>query len=302
MTGEVRTITVVIPARNAAATLPAQLAALGRQVGAPLFTVVVVDNGSVDDTGDVARAASSAEFQVTVVVEPRAGVNVARNAGVAAAADGVVLLCDADDEVLPGWVAALAAAVDDTHWAGGWVDYRPLNTPATREVWGAPDAAGPAEQDAEQQRFGGSCGFTKALWQQLGGFDELLSGAGDENEFFRRARLAGFHLRPAPDALVAYRLRPGLRSMLRQRYRSGLAHATAATREGGDGLLPLMGWGTILATGGKLMVTWPVYLFSRRRRAIWCGAVARLAGRAVGRWVHRSQLRARLRTSGDSGG
>lgn len=295
--GSHRSITVVIPARDAAATLSEQLAALRLQADTETFSVVVVDNGSVDATAAIAEAFDAPGFTVSVISEPRAGVNTARNAGIAAAAavaaDGIVLLCDADDQVRSGWVTALAAAVDDTHWGGGWVDYRPLNTHRTRELWGAPEMAGPIVQHAEQQTFGGNCGFTTQMWQRLGGFDEMLSGAGDENEFFRRAWMAGYRLRPAPDAIIAYRLRPGLRAMLRQRYRSGWSQAAAATRDGGDGLLPLVRWRAIGATGGKLLVTAPTYAFSRSRRLLWSAAVARCAGRTVGRWSHRKELAAR---------
>ncbi|HEV2752263.1 MAG TPA: glycosyltransferase, partial [Solirubrobacteraceae bacterium] len=50
-------VSVIVPARDAAATLPATLAALGAQAGAPEHEVLVVDNGSRDATAALAREA-----------------------------------------------------------------------------------------------------------------------------------------------------------------------------------------------------------------------------------------------------
>ena len=73
---------VVIPARNEAGALPGLLADLDRAAsvldGALLQEVVVVDNGSIDGTGDVARAAGA-----TVIREPRPGYGAACLAGLA---------------------------------------------------------------------------------------------------------------------------------------------------------------------------------------------------------------------------
>lgn len=278
-------ITVVIPALNAAATLGEQLSALRTERVKTTFTVVVVDNGSVDSTNTVADSFNSEALSVKVVAAQPAGVNIARNAGIAAAGDGIVLLCDADDVVQPGWVAALAAAVDEAHWAGGCVDYTTLNTARVRTVWNAPVRASPVSTDpAFDRTFGGNCGFTVAMWDRVGRFDERLSGAGDENEFFARAAAAGYQLREAPDAVLSYRLRPGLRAMALNRYRSGVSQAAAATRAGGSAFAPLVRPTTVVLTLAKLLVTAPAYVASAPRRAIWVAATGRAMGRLAG-WV-----------------
>ena len=55
MSGTDPLCSVVIPTYNAAATLDATLAALAAQEGVAPFEVVVADNGSVDDSAEVAR-------------------------------------------------------------------------------------------------------------------------------------------------------------------------------------------------------------------------------------------------------
>ena len=96
------TVSVVIPARNDAVALERCLAALGRQLVTPL-EVVVVDNGSTDDTAAVAR-----RHGARVICEDRVGIPMAAATGYDAARGEVIARLDADS--LPGrdWVARVA--------------------------------------------------------------------------------------------------------------------------------------------------------------------------------------------------
>ena len=69
-------VSVVVAARNSAATLPSCLDALQQQDW-PDLEVIVVDDGSTDETGAVARAAG-----VRVVSTPPVGASLARNLGI----------------------------------------------------------------------------------------------------------------------------------------------------------------------------------------------------------------------------
>ena len=71
--------------------------------------VVVVDNGSTDATPEVAAAlAARHPGRVRVVVEERAGLSHARNAGAAAARHDLLLYLDDDARPGPGWLQALS--------------------------------------------------------------------------------------------------------------------------------------------------------------------------------------------------
>ena len=70
------------------------------------FAVIVVDNGSTDDTADVAR-----ELGATVVHEPRPGYGAAVHAGVLAAHAELVAVMDGDGSFDPQDLLPLAAAV-----------------------------------------------------------------------------------------------------------------------------------------------------------------------------------------------
>lgn len=111
-------ISVVVPARDAAATLPATLAALAAQEEAPPHEVIVVDNGSRDTTAALARAAG-----FTVVGLRRGeGPGTARDAGVAAARAPALAFTDADCEPAPGWLRAGLGALEAADLVQGRVE------------------------------------------------------------------------------------------------------------------------------------------------------------------------------------
>ena len=98
---------VVVPAYNEAASLPAALDSLRRQdVGDELFEIIVVDNGSDDDTSAIARS-----YGARVVVEPRRGVCDARQAGVDAARGEFVVSTDADTTHPADWLRRIDAGL-----------------------------------------------------------------------------------------------------------------------------------------------------------------------------------------------
>ena len=103
--GTLPTISVVIPARDDGPALARCLAALERQTVRP-DEVVVVDNGSRDDTAEVAR-----RHGARVVTEPRPGIPFAAAAGYDAAQSELVLRCDADTVPGPRWVERLATSL-----------------------------------------------------------------------------------------------------------------------------------------------------------------------------------------------
>lgn len=280
--------TVVIPARNAATTLAGQLDALQRQTGDLPFRVIVVDNGSTDGTGELARAYVATRFDLDVVEEERPGINFARNRGIDAAPEGAVLLCDADDEVAPGWVAAMFAALAGRAWVAGVVDYVALNDEHTRTQWRAPQlsATGTPEPFVDRT-FGGNCGFWRSMWVEVGRFDDRLSGSGDENEMFMRAHAAGYHQVWVPSAIVGYRLRPGVRNMIRQRFRQGRNQVRMSRLAGGQVGPPLPGARASIVSLLKLTLAVPKYVRSAPLRYEWLAAASRHVGRLAGyasRW------------------
>lgn len=217
-------VSVVIPARNAANDIEDQLRALGRQVTAARFEVVIGDNGSTDATAEVATGvADELGLDLRIADASRApGINVARNEGVRAARGRYVILCDADDRVSPGWVEA--------HWSafqrgatltGGQVV--PFGADV-RARFGSDVPVLIGDFNFLLFPIGANCGAARAVFDDLGLFDETFAGGGDEVEFFWRAQLAGHVLTPVADATVEYRLRDGLGELYRQSKSYGRGH------------------------------------------------------------------------------
>lgn len=97
-------ISVVIPTRDRAALLDESLASLAAQSAAGRFEVVVVNDGSTDDTALVCDR-RAARLPLTVVESPAAGISVAKNLGLDAAAAPLVLFFDDDDVAAADMVA-----------------------------------------------------------------------------------------------------------------------------------------------------------------------------------------------------
>lgn len=97
-------VTVILPTWNRAHTLRQSVESLLAQDGAEL-EVVVVDDGSTDDTPALLAELGRRDPRVRVVRGPHAGVAAARNAGLAAATAPFVAFHDSDDVALPGRLA-----------------------------------------------------------------------------------------------------------------------------------------------------------------------------------------------------
>lgn len=91
-----RRVGVVIPAYNAAATIDETLLSVRAQTWRDL-DIVVVDDGSVDDTAARVREHMREDARIRLVVSENGGVARARNAGIAEVKADLIACVDADD-------------------------------------------------------------------------------------------------------------------------------------------------------------------------------------------------------------
>jgi hypothetical protein len=226
-------VSVVVAARDAAATLPAQLAALAAQRPACRWEVLVADNGSTDGTPELVReVAREHDWLRLVDASATRGAGAARNAGARAARGDVLLFCDADDVVAPGWLDALHGALGRHQLAAGRLEWALLNARTARRSRALPQEDG--LQHTEPVPWLGcasssNLGVRRALFERLGGFDTRARFLQD-TDLCWRAQLAGGDLAFEPAAVVHMRLRRGLRGAWRQGRGTGMGQRWLAAR------------------------------------------------------------------------
>lgn len=155
-------LSLIVPALNEAAALPATLAAARR--ACPDAEIIVADGGSVDGTADVARAAGA------VVLEAPRGRGRQQNAGAARATGEILLFLHADTLLPNGTGESIAGALRDPDVLGG--NFRLGFDPPT---WGNRLFARIYNLRAQRLRhyYGDSCLFVRrTIFDELAGFHE----------------------------------------------------------------------------------------------------------------------------------
>ncbi len=203
-------LSVIIPARDAAATIGDQLSALSMQDWDEPWEVIVVDNGSTDGTPElVERFQASIPHLRILDAGPRAGPGRARNAGIRSARSDHLAFTDADDVVGAEWVATMASALRRSPVVCGRLEYRRLNSTQLVRQCGRPQTAGlQTTWYPPGWPHGSGCnlGARRAALDRVDGFDEELPCLTD-TDLCLRLQAAGVRLEYVAGAVVHYRWR-----------------------------------------------------------------------------------------------
>lgn len=108
--GQTPSVTVVVPLYNKGPYVAAAVESALAQ-GPHLLEVVVVDDGSTDDGPTLVAHLQSADPRVRLVRQPNCGVAAARNVGIQNARGSHIAFLDADDILLPGFVATIVRLI-----------------------------------------------------------------------------------------------------------------------------------------------------------------------------------------------
>lgn len=274
---------VILCVRNGGRTIAAQLEALGAQECPHEWELVVVDNGSTDDTVEIVerRRHRIPRLRVVPALE-RAGLAYARNVGAAAAAGEVLAFCDADDVADPGWLAGLIAGAREADLVGGRLELELLNDPLTRH-WRAmseDDMRCPSALGYLHYAIGANFAARRSVYEAVGGCDEAFMTCGDDVDLSWRVQRQGGSLGFRQDAVMQYRLRPDLRGFVRQRYLYGRIEGLLR-RKFGDAIPPVR-WADRWPSYRSLLIRVWHLAADRRRRGVWLGVAGYCVGRLSG--------------------
>ncbi|MBV8682294.1 MAG: glycosyltransferase family 2 protein, partial [Caulobacteraceae bacterium] len=202
-------IGVVIAAYNAEASLADAIASLTSQTWRD-WQAIVVDDGSTDETAEIARRAVARDERVEFLAIPHTGVSGARNAGLARLRTEWVMFLDSDDTVERQFMQTLLAQADATTDAV-YCAYRRV-TPNGAVVGDYFEPAVGEDAFAVLARRPAlaihSVLLRTAKAQALGGFDPHLGSCEDWDLWQRLAR-AGASFRGIPVPLAIYNMHAG---------------------------------------------------------------------------------------------
>ncbi len=202
-------ISIVIPAYNAAETLPATINALLAQTH-PHWEAIVIDDGSIDATAAIVTEFAAQDQRIRLIQQANAGVVTARNVGIAVAQYDWLLFNDADDWIAPTHLAKMIAvlAADTTLDAVhcGWSRVAADGTIVMTKF--APQKSDMFTELAGYCTFHvNTCIVRKTCVESTRGFDPRITYCQDWDLWQRIAR-QGAHFAALPEVLAFYRMRP----------------------------------------------------------------------------------------------
>ncbi|MBR6018088.1 MAG: glycosyltransferase [Paludibacteraceae bacterium] len=159
-------VSVIVPLYNASPYITEALDSVLQSTYRPI-EVVVMDDGSTDDSLRVAQAYAERHPEVRVLSQANAGVSAARNHAIREARGTYILPVDADDRISPDYIAhAVEAMRDDIRVVGCRAEF----FGAREGEWRLP--AFSHALLARKNMIPITSLFRKADWQQVGGFCE----------------------------------------------------------------------------------------------------------------------------------
>ena len=194
-------VSVIVCSYNGGKTLAACLDSLGR-IDYPAFEVILVDDGSTDDTPAIAARFPAVRY----LHQTNHGLSHARNTGAAAALGDVFAYTDSDCMADRDWLRFLIATLRSGNYAG--VGGPNISPPAQDWVQACVAAApgGPSHvllTDTVAEHIPG-CNMAWYRWafENVGGFDVEYHKAGDDVDFCWRVQQSGHQIAFSPTAIV----------------------------------------------------------------------------------------------------
>ena len=210
-------VSVIIPAYNRAHYLPQTIKSALEQDYTPV-EVLVIDDGSTDDTGQVVADLQKVygKERIRYHYKANGGCASAQNAGLALARGDYIGILGSDDLYLPGNISTLVEAIRESgrdFAFGGWiVEVNGERSGLTRPV----GASNPDQMVIEHFSSNPNFSLCAALFRRecalaVGGFDEALL-LNEDSDFVQRLLAAGFKGMYVDQPMCVWRVHPGGKS------------------------------------------------------------------------------------------
>ncbi len=221
------TVSIIIPVYNAETTIEVLLDSLQKIVyDKKNIEVIVVDGGSTDKTIDIVK-----RYTVKLIVEPRKGLNIARNIGIRKSQGDIILFTDSDCKVPKDWVNIMVNNFKNPEIGcvgGSVVGYKNSFLSKYADLSFMPvlrrfrnyvvldNVEPPLHYPA-----GCNMGFRRNIVERLGGFNESIHFGFDEDELVERICDSGFKMVLDPKSIIKHQHRTSLRRLLKQTFNYG---------------------------------------------------------------------------------
>ena len=218
-------VTIIVPAYNEERVIAATIRSLLNQVYGGELNIVVVDDGSPDDTYGVVMREFGDDPHVTVFRKENGGKATALNFGIARARGEIIVCLDADTQFTPSTVARLVAPLSDPKVGAVAGNAKVGNRHNLVTRWQALEYV--TSQNLERRAFAvlnaitivpGAVGaWRKSYVQAVGGFsDDTLA---EDQDLTWALGEEGVRVTYADDAIAYTEAPDTLKTLIRQRFR-----------------------------------------------------------------------------------
>jgi GT2 family glycosyltransferase len=194
-------VSVIVPTYNSDVVIGSCLESLTNQKIDGEYEVIVVDDGSTDDTKDAV-----ADYDVTLLSQEHTGPAAARNLGAKNAVGGILLFTDADCTPEPDWIEKMCTPFTDNDVVGVQGVYKTRQkSPTARFVQYEIEERYEIMSKVGQIDFIGSysAAYRKDVFLAEGGFDEKFPiASGEDTDLSYRLSSKGLKMVFAQDAIV----------------------------------------------------------------------------------------------------
>jgi glycosyltransferase involved in cell wall biosynthesis len=206
-------VSIVMPLRNEAESMPSVIAGLQKQTYQPA-EIILVDGGSTDRTVALARSLTQGDPRFRIIEAGAATPGRGRNVGTAAAQTSWIAYADGGNRLEPTWLEYLVReAESDPAAEVVFGNYEPVTETAFERAYASAYVAPKQDRPGGRMRapFVASSLIRRDVWKKVAGFPDWR--AAEDLTFIERIASGNFKTRWAPQATVWWELPPTFRLM-----------------------------------------------------------------------------------------